>query len=350
MEEGGQKKLSVHLVTWNGAKYIPLLFQSLRAQTYRDWKLYIWDNASADSTVRAIEAELPGFPAPYELRAHGTNLGFAGGHNAVYAATREEYFLLLNQDMFLAPECLGRMAAFLDAHPEAAAVTPRLMKWDFAGGHFTDRIDSLGLKVFRNRRVVEWLAGEEWRGDNIRVKNLFTENSRPVFGVSGALPMYRRAAVEKVAFAAEEFLDAGYHSYKEDVDLAFRLRAAGFSAFVLLNTPAYHDRSAAGAREYTDRAAAQNKGAQSPWVRHHSYKNHLMTLYKNEYWQNLGLDFPWILWYELKKFAWFLLFDRPVLSGLREIWRGRKKLAVRRKFIRDRRVCSWKELRIWWTN
>ncbi|MBT3817027.1 MAG: glycosyltransferase family 2 protein, partial [Candidatus Magasanikbacteria bacterium] len=30
------KKLTIHLVTWNGAKYVPYLFESLRKQTYRD--------------------------------------------------------------------------------------------------------------------------------------------------------------------------------------------------------------------------------------------------------------------------------------------------------------------------
>ena len=51
-------KLSVHLVTWNGAKYIPYLFASLRAQTFRDWSLVVLDNDSKDDTVLLIEKEL----------------------------------------------------------------------------------------------------------------------------------------------------------------------------------------------------------------------------------------------------------------------------------------------------
>ena len=52
-------KLSVHLVAWNGAKYIPYLFESLRKQTYKDWELLAIDNASAkDNTADLIEKEL----------------------------------------------------------------------------------------------------------------------------------------------------------------------------------------------------------------------------------------------------------------------------------------------------
>src|SRR3989338_7429508 len=48
-------KLTVQLVTWNGAKYIPYLFESLKKQTYADWDLAVLDNASSDGTARLIE-------------------------------------------------------------------------------------------------------------------------------------------------------------------------------------------------------------------------------------------------------------------------------------------------------
>ena len=73
-----------------------------------------------------------------------------------------------------------------------------------------------------------------------------------------------------------------------------------------------------------------------------------MTLYKNEYWQNLALDFPFILWYELKKFVWFLLFDRTVLLGLKEVYKERKTLKQKRQAIIQKRVIDWKEIRTWY--
>ncbi len=156
-------KLTVHLVTWNGAKYVPLLFESLRNQTFKDWELVVLDNASTDDTVNLIEHELENWSGQKRLVKNSVNLGFAGGHNLLYSQTTSEYFLLLNQDFYLQPDCIEKLVAEIETKPELAVVSPRLMKWDFANQKFTNTIDSLGLKVFRNRRVVELGGGEGWQ-------------------------------------------------------------------------------------------------------------------------------------------------------------------------------------------
>jgi GT2 family glycosyltransferase len=169
-----------------------------------------------------------------------------------------------------------------------------------------------------------------------------------VFGVSGAFPMYRRSALEQIAFADGNFFDESYFMYKEDADVAYRLRSAGMNSVVLLVVVAYHDRSGAGPKEVSDWAAAENKKKHPEVVRYHSYKNHLMTLYKNEYWQNALLDWPWIIWYEGKKFGWFLLFDREVLKGLGDVWKLRKELKKKRIEIKNKRKLDWREMRKCW--
>ena len=369
-------KLSVNLVTWNGAKYMPFLFDSLRKQTFTGWTLLVFDNNSNDNTVELIKKELSNFSVQFKVVENKTNLGFAGGHNQAFKASDAEYVLLLNQDMYLASDCLEKVVAFLDRHPEAAAASPRLMKWDFSvipsvaegsltpderdsstsvgmtnGEHalflqksFTDQIDALGLKVYRNRRVVEQYAQQDWQ--SIGPKLLVDSQELMVFGVSGALPAFRMSAVKSVAYADGGIFDESYYSYKEDVDLAYRLAAAGYKSYVLLDAAAYHDRSVAGPKQGAAADASANKKRQSEPVKYHSYKNHLMTLYKNEYWQNFTLDFPWILWYELKKFAYFLLFDGKVLGGLKELFR--QDLAKKRRLIKSQRKISWQEMRKWW--
>ena len=51
-------KLTVQLVVWNGEKYIPYLFESLKKQTFKDWNLLILDNGSTDNTVNLVKKEL----------------------------------------------------------------------------------------------------------------------------------------------------------------------------------------------------------------------------------------------------------------------------------------------------
>jgi len=374
-------KLSVHLVTWNGAKYVPALFESLRKQTFQDWKLVILDNASKDEMGEAMKKEIIHFPVPVELIESKENTGFAGGHNKLFqqlpsaGSGQAEYFICLNQDLFLEPECFEKLIKFLDTHKDVAVVSPRLMKWNFSvqlplfsgasaselpdesksNESFTDQIDSLGLKVFRSRRVREKYSGDVWQDIKSKMHLSFraerfrdNQTALEVFGVSGTLPCFRRSMIETITFSDNTFFDEAYHAYKEDVDLAFRLQSAGHRACVLLDAVAYHDRSAAGPESTSDTAAAQNKKSQSEWVKYHSYKNHLMTLYKNEYAQNAILDFPWILWYELKKFGYFLVFDRQVLSGLSEVWNLRKELKKKKVEIKQKRKVDFKEIRKWW--
>lgn len=346
------KKISVHLVSWNGAKYIPHLFDSLRKQTYTDWQLIILDNNSQDGTVERIERELVNFPFEHRFIKLKENIGFAGGHNKLYAGTNTPYILPLNQDMYLESHVLEKLAGYMEAHPGVAAVSPRLMRWDFQDiervgleKSFSSYVDSFGLEIWRNRRVIEKYAQQEWKEVQQKIGN--TE-AVEVFGVSGAFPLLRRSALKQVELPDGTFFDASYHAYKEDVDLAFRLRGAGFSAFILTDAVAHHDRSAARPKQLDDVTAGKNKKLQSEWVKYHSYKNHLMTIYKNEDWRNITLDFPWILWYELKKFAWYLLFDQKILKGLLEMWKLRKELYKKRKVIKIQKKVNWKYIRSWY--
>jgi GT2 family glycosyltransferase len=349
-------KLCVNLVTWNGAKYIPYLFESLRKQDFQAYKLHILDNASTDNTVKVIKDELSNFGVQCEFIQNNENIGFARGHSLLNSESRMqnvEYVLLLNQDMYLESSCMEKMVEFMDKQESVAAASPRLMRWDFnklqvtsykLQDSFTNKIDSLGLRVFRNRRVVEKYTGKDWGVIKPKMELSFRNDggAKEVFGVSGALPIYRCSVIKKVGL-----FDESFGSYKEDVDLAFRLRSAGYKAYVLLDAVAYHDRSALGLERITDGAAVKNKGQQAEHIKYNSYKNHLITLYKNEYWQNFLLDLPWILWYEGKKFWYFFLFDRQVLGGLKEIWDQRKSLKTERMKIKNMREAGWRDMRRW---
>ncbi len=327
-------KISIHLLTWNGAKYIPALFESLRNQTFKDWEFLVIDNNSTDGTAEAIKNELNNFSVQSRFIQNNENVGFARGQNQACQETKSEYFLLLNQDIILEDDCLEQLYAFILQNQKTAVVAPRLMKMN-------DRqvVDSVGFVVLKNRRVLEIAFDEKWSNQN---------EVKEVFGVSGAVALFRRSAIEHVSFLGCNPFDESYHSYKEDVDLAYRLRSAGFSAYVVTGAVAYHDRTALGPKEKNDVVAAFNKTKQSEFVRFYSYKNHLATIYKNEYWQNLALDFPWVLWYETKKLIYFLLFDRQVLAGLKQLWQERSELKIKRLKIKELRKVNWKEMRKWY--
>ncbi len=330
---------------------MPYLFNSLRKQTYKDWELLAIDNNSQkDNTADLIEQELKNFPVQARLIRNKENNGFAGGHNQAVREIKSEYIQLLNQDMYLAPDYFARVVAMMDASPEAGAGQGLLLKWDFSkasnverlasSDSLTEVIDTMGLRVLRNRRVVDFRTGEH--------ATRYTLHATPieVFGVSGALPIYRRKAIEDVAFEGNMF-DDEFGSYKEDVDLAFRLRSAGWKAYVATFARAWHDRTAAGPREMSDRAALHNRKGRPNYVNYYSYRNHLVVLLKNEHRANFAKDWPWILWYELKKFGYLFVTDWRTLKGLRDIKRLWPAIMEKRAYVMKHYKIKPEEMRAW---
>lgn len=345
-------KLSINLIVYSAKEsvYIPFLFESLKKQTFQDWEMLVIDNGSDGNVLQLVEDNLKALNKPYRILKQGSNIGFASGHNVGYKETTAPYVLLQNPDMYLMPDALEKMVGFLDQHQDVSTVSTRLMRWDFEAKQFTSDIDAIGIKLLRNRRAVEWLTRQRWAKDseNKEVREMYEKKIVEVFGVSGALAMYRKSAIDNLLLSGKNMFDPTYHSYKEDLDLAYRLRNAGYTSYVLLDAVAYHDRTGAGPKTLGDFAAAKNKKHQSPYVRFHSYKNHLRTLYKNEYWQNFLLDSPFILWFELKKFVFLLVTSPAVLfKSWWEIIKNFKYTREAKKTVHNSRKMYWKGLRRW---
>lgn len=173
-----------------------------------------------------------------------------------------------------------------------------------------------------------------------------------VFGVSGALPMYRMAALADVALQglvvgggrlestsnptpsgspsrrggeAErvsahhpldplsdpiEIFDSTFFSYKEDVDLAYRLRASGWGAYCVPAARAWHDRTAGVHRTRRQR---------SVFERRLSWRNHLLMLIANEHPRTFARDWWRIIGYELGKLAYILACEPGTLRAIPQL-------------------------------
>jgi GT2 family glycosyltransferase len=329
-------KVSVNLVAWNGKKYLPFCLDSLAKQTFRDFSLFILDNGSTDGTrdyLKNIQYPV----SNTQIVFNDKNIGFAAGHNQAIRATESDYVLILNQDIILEPDFLESIVWFLDNHPEVGAVTGKLLRWDFCNNKKTDMLDSAGLKIWKNHRLAELGAGEK---DGEKWNKPFE-----VFGVSGAAAVYRRSALKSVAVLGEYF-DPDFFSYKEDIDLAYRLWLFGWKAWFLPEARGYHDRTARSNRGSDAEAARQRKN-KSSFVNYHSYKNHLFLLVKNVP-AGICLRYGYrIKWYEFKKFIYLLFFEPKTLGGLGEFFKKLPKMLKKRKWIAAHRKINVLEIKKW---
>lgn len=302
-------KVAVQILTWNGKEHLPALFSSLRKQTFQDFDLYIIDNGSTDGTGKALEEAVRDFPRGVRMGLLPKNLGFAAGHDMLFAMGEEPYALCVNQDTELDPAYLDRLVHFLDEHPEAASAAGKLLRNGPAG----DIIDSAGLKRHLTGAVSDIGAGETDKGQYDSVAE--------VFGVSGALSLYRRTAVLKASPDGALF-DESFFAYKEDVDLAWRLNLAGYRSYRVGTAVARHTRSL---RPGNEREA---------WRQRLSVRNHVLMLAKDlpaREWPRI----PLIVAYELIK-ALYLAFSCPSsLAGYADAWRGLPNALKMRKVIQN---------------
>jgi GT2 family glycosyltransferase len=313
-------------------RYLPECLNSIFAQTFRDFHVLIIDNNSEDGTVQFLRNNYPDI----SIIQNNKNLGFPKGNNQGIRLINSPYVVLCNPDILMELNWLEMMVDLADRaeNSKYGSFGGKLLKLKVIGGDLnevekTEVIDSCGLKLLRDHRVVEIGGGEDTRA---------VLQKQEVFGHSGALVMYRKEAladcIMKYPGAPDgECFDEDFFLYKEDVDLAWRLQLMGWKSLMDPSIIAYHVRSVNGSENRTVKTILSNRKTQSRLARFYSYRNHFLTLIKNETFSNLMKYFPFIFFYEFKKFIYIVFFETESLKSLGQIISLWPKMQKKRKFI-----------------
>jgi len=111
--------ISLIVINYNGAKYLPALIRSLLEQSYDNYELIIWDNNSTDHSTTLIESmQLECIT----LIKHYENIGFAEANNRALQHCSGEYIMLLNNDTQLDRSCLRLLHAAIEDHDVVAPI------------------------------------------------------------------------------------------------------------------------------------------------------------------------------------------------------------------------------------
>jgi GT2 family glycosyltransferase len=210
--------LSVLIVSWNTRE---LTLQTLRSfLPGRDLVLevVVVDNASADGSADAIEAE---FPEIHVIRSE-QNLGFAGGVNVGLRAARHPLVLLLNPDTRVLGDALARLVDYADAHPEAGIIGPRVLNEDGSLQASRFRFPSLLNEALAASYLYQLLPGSRFFNRERFGGHDFSA-AEPVDAVSGCCFLVRRSVLDAIGL-----LDEGFFMYAEETDLCYRAWQGGF--------------------------------------------------------------------------------------------------------------------------
>ncbi|MBI2473032.1 glycosyltransferase family 2 protein [Candidatus Uhrbacteria bacterium] len=343
--------ISLHIVTWNSMRFLPDLLSSIKEQTFKEINILIIDNASSDGVEDFVKEHYPEIVFIRNAR----NLGFSAAHNQGirYAiehwpkeALQDRFILLTNPDIIFTPTYLEELIASARVHPEVASFGGKLLRafGENIGDEVfkqtvrSDRLDSVGLNPHRNYTVTDRGAGELDQGQY--------DEEAFVFGISGALVLFRASSLEDVRYQ-DEILDHHFFAYKEDVDLAWRLQQAGWDAFYVPRAVAYHYRGMYGPEKSGLWQRLRNHRSKSSLRNFFSTRNHWLMLIKNIHSRHFFLALPWIAFYEGGRLIYVLFFEHSGLRTIKETCSLFPVMLKKRAHVFKKAKRSAKDLRHW---
>jgi hypothetical protein len=281
---------------WNGRRWLDGCLASLTAQDRRFDEIVVVDNGSTDGSRAALARDWPAV----RVVALEHNHGFAVAANrGVAAAGGADAVALVNTDVQLDADWLARTVAALEGDERAGSVATKMVSLRDPG-----MLDDCG-DVLRRDGICEQ------RGHG-RVDDGRWDERGEVFGACAGAALYRRAALDAVGGFDERLF-----AYIEDVDLALRLRLAGWRCRY----------EPAVARHWGGGASAQLGRPVAAWVE----RNTLLVCAR---------AFPWRWWagpVAYRQLAWLVAAARG--GSLRAFLRGAAAaLPALPAFLRERRA------------
>lgn len=199
------------IVTFNNISTIAKTLETLFDETKDvDFKLFVLDNGSNDGTPEFIEKK---YPEVTVLRSE-KNVGFGAGHNIVINQIDSKYHAIINPDIVLKENAIGKMTDYMDANPQIGLLSPQIC--------FPDGRDQILGK--RNPQL-KYLIASRFRGDEPgkllrEYAMLDSDLSNPIRieNATGCFMFIRTDVLKKIGG-----FDDGYFMYFEDADLARRI-------------------------------------------------------------------------------------------------------------------------------
>jgi GT2 family glycosyltransferase len=302
--------ISIVIVYWNSAKYLPRCLDCLSRQTFRDFEIILIDNGSLDDGTKGLEETYPDLQL--RLESLTSNLGFAVANNLGARLARGKWLVLLNADAFPDPNWLDELINATKAYPNVASFSSRQLQ-----ANEPKFLDGAGDAYH--------VSGFAWRVALGYPADQYGLNVSELFSPCAAAAMYLREAFVDVGGFDEDFF-----SYYEDVDIGFRLRLKGYRCLYAPQAIVHHVGSA-------------TFGVRSDFAFYYSHRNLVWTFVQNMpatlFWRYLTAhilaNLIYVIYYTLQgrgKVLWKAKWD--ALHGLP------KALVKRQKIQKTRRVSN----------
>jgi GT2 family glycosyltransferase len=240
--------LGIVIVNWNTQDYLEKCLETVMAsQGDFAFKVVVVDNASSDGSTAMVRQRFPDVVlVESEINggfSYGNNLGLRAlgyGNTDEVSTNAPRYALLLNPDTEVPPQSLYEMVRYMDAHPDVGMAGPKLL---LPSGE----LDKACRRSFPTPTVAFYhFSGLAKRFPNsprfarYNMTYVDPDQETEVDSVVGAYMQVRREAIEQVGL-----MDESFFMYGEDLDWAYRVKAAGWQVVYYPKVTVWHIKRAA---------------------------------------------------------------------------------------------------------
>jgi N-acetylglucosaminyl-diphospho-decaprenol L-rhamnosyltransferase len=269
MAEGSPIDISVVIVHYETPELLVGCLEALAASTGGVLlEVVVVDNAS----IRFDEAAARRAYSGVQILVNATNAGFASASNRGLRLSSGRFVLLLNPDTVVAPDSLATMLSYMDTRPDVGCATARLELEDGSLDLACRRLFPTPIRSLYRITLLSRLFPRSRRFGQYNMTYLDDREETEIDAPCGAFMMVRREVVTNVGL-----LDEAYFMYGEDLDWAYRIKAAGWRIMYTPATTVQH-RKRASSRRFRQRTiryfhdgmrrfyAAHYASSQARWV------------------------------------------------------------------------------------
>lgn len=220
-------KLSIVVVTWNSAADIEACVDSINFGS--EFEVIVVDNASSDATRDKL-----GRYHHLKLVVNTSNRGYARANNQGIKLATGEYVLLLNPDTRAERGALDALCRYLDEHPAAGAVAPRLISPDGAT-QYSIRSFPTATSLFWELIGLSRLFPKNHVFGRWKMKYFDYGRTAEVEQPMASCLMVRRSVLESLGGMDERF-----PIFFNDVDLSKRMAEIGWKTTYLADARVVH--------------------------------------------------------------------------------------------------------------
>lgn len=297
--------VSIIIPNYNKFDLLEKCIESILKQNYTDIEIIVVDNGSDNKDSIVCEE------SKVKFIWLDKNEGFSKAVNIGIKYAKGNFLAIINNDTELTPDWINNILKAFKNNENVFFITSKILSLN------NKRIiDDVGDVILPSGKVYKIGNGEEDCGQY--------NNSRKIFGASGAASVYKREFFDIVGYFDEDFF-----AYLEDIDLSFRANHFGLKGMYAPDAVVYHVGSATTGSKF-------NK-----FTVYYLAQNTINVIAKNFPIRVLIRYFPHILSHILKLQLYFSLnrlgftFLKGLISGIGMINTMAKK---RKEIMKNRRL------------